>query len=164
VRRLAAATLAVLALAGCGSSSSAAAGSTATTRPPTTEHDAGFGEGPATGPCTSLPPAPSPAVVLSWVPADLPLPPGTYATADLGAGGPTATHRGTLVVPGTPADFVRFAVASWPAKGWQIGRGDAEAGEAEDTFSRAGVRGHFRVRSAYCGGDRTELLLQLVTA
>jgi hypothetical protein len=166
VRRAVAGALAVLVLAGCGSSSATtvSADHPTTGRPTSTEHDADVGEGPGRGPCTSVPPAPSPAVNVAWVPSDLSLPAGTYAVRDLDAGGPTATHRVVFVVPGTLTDFVRFAIASWPGPGWRLGRGEGENGEREDTFSRGAVRGRFRVRSAYCDGDRTELLLQLTSA
>jgi len=113
-----------------------------------------------------VPAQPARAVALGWLPPGLPLPAGTYATEELTRtpAGDSVAHRGLLVVPGTVADFLRFAVASWPPRGWRLGRGESERGEAEDTFvnDHTGARGRFRVRSAYCNGHRAELLLQLV--
>jgi hypothetical protein len=158
-------------LAGCATSSAANAAKdtvAVATKVTVEEPAAGFGEGPAKGPCRSVPPAPSPAVSLAWLPPDLPLPPGTYALEDQPSAPAPAgarAHRGLFVVAGDGAAFLRFAITSWPVHGWRLARGESEHGEAEDTFDQAGssVRGHFRIRSAYCDLDRTELLLQLVS-
>jgi hypothetical protein len=90
------------------------------------------------------------------VPSDLPLPPGTYLFGQLADVG--TYHRATFVTIGR-VDFVRFVLNQWPTKGWTLGRGDSEPGEAEDSFARTGVGGAFRVRDAFCEAGRSELLL-----
>lgn len=107
--------------------------------------------------CTKVPPA-GPA--LAWLPHDLPLPPGTYATTDISAGG---LQRGMLVVPTDLHGFVVFALQQWPKVGFRLGRGDAEAHEAEDSFSKGDRVGAFRARSVYCDQSKTELLLVVGT-
>ena len=96
----------------------------------------------------------------SWYPKDLPLPAGSYpAKASLPkiAGYP----RAVFAVKGTLRDFIIHALGVWPKKGWQMGLGESEAGEAEDTFFRLGTqtRGAFVARSAYCDTGWTWLYL-----
>jgi hypothetical protein len=101
--------------------------------------------------CTE-PPAPVPSVTL---PTDPPLPPGSYGVAS----GPGTV---TFVVSGTPRDFARFVVTNWPKAGWQLGRGDSEANEAEDSFSKGKTIGSFKARSGWCG--HSEVLLHLTNS
>jgi hypothetical protein len=104
-------------------------------------------------------PVPAPAAQhITWVPADLPLPPGTQPVTDDPVGG-DGTHHGVFATPVNIKDFVRFAIAQWPPKGWHLGRGDSEANEAEDEFVRAKEGGSFKVRSDYCDTNWSELNL-----
>jgi hypothetical protein len=101
---------------------------------------------------------------LSWLPADLPLPDGSYAIQDLDASGPpptvaSETHRGLIAVHGSIDDFVTFINTQWIAQGWSLGKGDAEQGEAEGGYRRDDVGGAYRVRDVYCDPTFTELLL-----
>ncbi|MCU1463764.1 MAG: hypothetical protein JWO37_3839 [Acidimicrobiales bacterium] len=115
----------------------------------------GFGLGPPTSVgCQQSPPSIGPAP--AWLPSDLPLPTGTVFVNQLADVG--AYHRALFVTVGT-TDFVRYALAQWPPKGWTLGRGDAERGEAEDSFAKTGYGGAFRVRAAYCDVGRSELLI-----
>jgi len=115
---------------------------------------------------------PPQAGALDWLPADLPLPPGTYATADtesptttsLGtdaeeSDAPTGARRGFLVVKMTVQDFKQFVATNWPAAGYALGRGDAEAGEAEGGYRKGDFGGVYRVRDVYCDPTMSELLL-----
>ena len=54
-------------------------------------------------------------------------------------------------------------VSEWPKAGWGLGRGEAEAGEAEDGFSKGSVVGAFRIRSSYCDASWSQLLLVIGT-
>ncbi|HZQ28391.1 MAG TPA: hypothetical protein VFA94_11900 [Acidimicrobiales bacterium] len=101
-------------------------------------------------------PAAGPAI--GWLPADLPLPPGTYPVADLSVSG-AGIHQATFVVKMDLRSFVLFVTAEWPKHGWALGRGDAEAGEAESPYRRANEGGAWRVRSSYCDATQSELLL-----
>jgi hypothetical protein len=109
-----------------------------------------------------------------WFPADLPLPPGSFATADsessssspesgsdsdLASGSPDETHRGFFVVKGTIDDFVAFTKSDWVAAGYALGRGEAEPGEAEGGFRKGDFGGAFRIRDVYCDATMTELLI-----
>jgi len=104
--------------------------------------------------CRPLPLADGP---IAWVPADLPLPSGTYPVRDENVD--NGVHHGVFATPVPIKEFVRFAVTEWPAKGWRMGRGDSEANEAEDGFARAGEGGSFKVRADYCDPTWSELNL-----
>lgn len=98
-----------------------------------------------------------------WLPADLPLPPGSYASRMLPRSG--RVDRGIFVVNASLDEFVRFVLAEWPKQGWILGRGDREAHEAEAPLSRPGGRlGFFRARSIYCEPNRAEVLIAVGTA
>lgn len=121
----------------------------------------------AVGGCEPTPPA---GPTLSWVPADLPLPFGSYPVRELTSG--PGTHQAIFVVPGTLVDFVKFAAAEWHKAGWSQGRGEAEQGEAENTFARLAASGGadpnrreggaWRVRQPFCDQGKAELLLVFV--
>jgi hypothetical protein len=107
---------------------------------------------------------------LDWLPTDLPLPPGTYATQDTespatssdaaeDSDAPASAHRGLLVVKGTVQDFKLFVATNWPPAGYALGRGDAEAGEAEGGYRKGDFGGVYRVRDVYCDPTMSELLL-----
>jgi len=132
------ATLLALASIGCASTGEKKAARTVTT----------------SSTCRPLPLAGGP---IAWVPADLPLPSGTYAVRDENVD--NGVHHGVFATPVPIKEFVRFAVTEWPAKGWRLGRGDSEANEAEDGFARAGEGGSFKVRADYCDPTWSELNL-----
>src|SRR4051794_30511699 len=115
------------------------------------EATAGFAER-----CRQVPPPA--AQNITWVPADLPLPDRTYATQDLGTSS-DGVHHGVFATSVPIQEFVRFAVTQWPQKGWRMGRGDSEANEAEDEFTRGKEGGSFKVRSDYCDRGWSELNL-----
>ena len=106
-----------------------------------------------------------------WLPTDLPLPPGTYAiedtdspttTSDADANvsdAPAGAQRGLFVVKMTVADFKHFVATNWPPAGYALGRGDAEAGEAEGGYRKGDFGGVYRVRDVYCDPTMSELLL-----
>jgi len=118
-------------------------------------------------------PVPPPAGELDWLPADLPLPAGAYATEDTESptttseadaaesesDAPAGAHRGLLVVKGSVQDFKMFVATNWPAAGYALGRGDAEAGEAEGGYRKGDFGGVYRVRDVYCDPTMSELLL-----
>ena len=89
----------------------------------------------------------------SWYPKELPLPAGSYA-ASVKVPGPTSSSfpRAIFAVRGSLRDFIIHALQVWPKQGWILGRGEAEAGEAEDNFHLPGtdLRGAFIARSTYC--------------
>jgi len=99
------------------------------------------------------------------------LPPGTYAiedtdspttTSDADANesdAPAGAQRGLFVVKMTVADFKNFVGTNWPPAGYALGRGDAEAGEAEGGYRKGDFGGVYRVRDVYCDPTMSELLL-----
>ena len=142
-------TVAVVA-SGCGKSESdrglrEAAGSPAAT---------------ATAPPANCQQAPAPGAAVSWVPADLPLPAGTYPVEDVQSG--SGSKVAVFVVPMTIHEYVSFALRELPQQGWRLGRGDSEAAEAEDSFTKENQGGSFRVRSVYCDPTRSELRLTYI--
>ena len=139
------ALVATLVLGACGGGGSSSSTRAAATTTPT----------PAPN-CRPVPPKTAIANP-DWVPADLPLPDGTYLFRDAGAA--NGVHQGVFTVPGGVKDFVRFALTQWPPKGWHLGRGDSESNEAEDDFSKAAAAGSFKVRSDYCDLTWSELTL-----
>ncbi|MDQ1439540.1 MAG: hypothetical protein QOK43_3169 [Acidimicrobiaceae bacterium] len=113
---------------------------------------------------------PPPAAPAAWIPSDLPLPPGTFTVQDFTPqGSPSGTYQAILAVPNRLADFVRYVAAQWHDAGWAQGRGEAEQGEAENTYSRLAAAGGgsgrqggaWRAREAYCDKGTVELLLIL---
>jgi hypothetical protein len=73
-------------------------------------------------------------------------------------------HQATFVYDGSLHDFVTFALSEWRQRGWEVSRGDAEPGEAENGFvNPAGDRfGAFRASSSLC--DQSKTLVWLVVA
>jgi len=96
----------------------------------------------------------------SWYPKDLPLPTGSYP-ARVSLPKVKGFPRGVFVVKGTLREFIVHALGVWPKKGWQLGLGESEAGEAEDVFFRLGtqIRGAFVARSSYCDTRYTWLYI-----
>ena len=114
----------------------------------------------AFGPCQPLP---AEGTTPAWFPADLPLPDGSYAVGEL-AGAPPGFHKGVWAVKARLSDFVkRVALGDWRARGWRLGRGDSESGEADDDFRRGAEAGTFRARSVYCDAGWTELVVTFTT-
>jgi len=167
---LAAALVALPLVAGCSSDSSptVAASSSA----PASASSSSAASAQRKSACKPVPPESN---KLAWLPADLPLPPGTYATEDTesptttsadsdaeteeSSGAPVAANRGLLVVKMTVADFKNFVTTNWPPAGYTLGRGDAEAGEAEGGYRKGDFGGVYRVRDVYCDPTMSELLL-----
>jgi hypothetical protein len=92
-----------------------------------------------------------------WVPADLPIPNGTYAydrlTREYGY------YRGLFVLPLLSTQFGRYVLERWPAAGFQLGRGDQEPGEVEAQFVRPPAAGAFKARDVVCRDPASFLLL-----
>jgi len=160
---LAAAIVALPLVVGCSSDSSPTVAASSST--------SASSAAPAqrTSACKPVPPQ---AGELDWLPADLPLPPGAYATEDTESptttssdadaeqsNSPAGAQRGLLVVKMTVADFKSFVAKNWPAAGYALGRGDAEAGEAEGGYRKGDFGGVYRVRDVYCDPTMSELLL-----
>ena len=93
----------------------------------------------------------------AWVPKNLPLPDGTFASQRLPSG--QGYFRGIFITPVSTTDFARFALSRWPKSGWQLGKGDAEPGEAEDTFLKGQAFGAFKVQDMACRPPHSTLLL-----
>ena len=84
----------------------------------------------------------------TWVPKDLPLPPGTFFTKPIaGQGG---YNEGLFVIPLSTSDIAKFVLSKWQKAGYQWGRGDAEPGEVEDQFAKYPGIGAFKAQDAYC--------------
>jgi hypothetical protein len=86
----------------------------------------------------------------TWVPDDLPLPEGIYATATLKSD--YGYRRAWFVIPGglSLRNFTRFILKEWPKAGYQMGRGDSEPGEVESQFVKAPAAGAFVTRDLNC--------------
>lgn len=131
-------------LAGCGGSGSAAPAAA-----------------PSASPSVSPCPTPDAQRSAPWpgrVPSDLPKPPGVTIVSR------QTTGEGVLLVrfrtPTSLRQSVLFVVERLPKAGYLLGRGDAEAGEADAPFVHGDVRGVLRmVAVAAC---RTEWLLATV--
>lgn len=139
--------LAFALLSACGNSTrDAAAGSTTTA---------------STLPAKACPPLPeATGKTLAWIPADLPLPAGSYVLEDLSL--PNLPYRsGDYVVPRDVEGFVRFVKSEWPERDWVLGKGEGEEGEAELAFHRGTLQGSFRIRAAFCDRSHTLLVLSL---
>lgn len=164
---LAAALVALPLAAGCSSDSSPTVAASSSAAAPGAASSAAPAQ--RTSACK---PVPAPSGEHDWLPADLPLPPGTYAIEDTesptttssetdagDSDAPAAAQRGFLVVKGSPQDFKTFVTQNWPAAGYALGRGDAEAGEAEGGYRKGDFGGVYRVRDVYCDPSMSELLL-----
>jgi hypothetical protein len=109
-------------------------------------------------------PRPAPAPPVSWLPADLPFPPGTYTVSEVPPAPGDPFRKAFLAVPTTLAGFVSFIGANWPAHGWALGRGDAEAGEVDDAFRRSATEGGaFRATSPWCDTGWSQVYLLLTS-
>jgi hypothetical protein len=59
-------------------------------------------------------------------------------------------NRAIFVVPMQLIELARFVLSEWPKAGWVLGRGDAEANEIEDQFSKAPATGAFKAQGQFC--------------
>jgi len=107
----------------------------------------------AAGRCQKLP---GRAATPDWYPSDLQLPAGSYP-ADIKLPTTSGYPRAIFAVKANLRDFVIHALGEWPKSGWVLGRGEAEAGEAEDSFYRPGspIRGAFIARTDFCDAGWT---------
>jgi hypothetical protein len=94
------------------------------------------------------------------LPADFPLPPGTVITSSQNP------HPGQLLIGGViPADLRGAAVFfsdELPARGYELGLGDSEQGEAEAPFSGHGLRGKWKVNGILNCPSAVTLTLVLI--
>jgi hypothetical protein len=159
--RCCALAIAVLTFSSCGSGSGAGSARTTTSRP---------SSGTPSAPLQSASPAPSPNLsglapcklpdripFPRWVPKDLPLPPGTYASKDLGQD--NGYFKGLFVLNGNTTTLARFVLKEWPAVGYQLGRGDSEPGEVEDQFIKPPAVGAFKAQDQVCNPGFTLMLM-----
>lgn len=103
--------------------------------------------------CTYPERVPTPA----WLPNDLPFPAGTYTTQELGQD--SGYHKAVMVLPGTLTAWTRFVLDQWPKSGYILGRGDSEAFEVEDVFTKAPAVGAFKAVSVFCAPGYSKMLL-----
>lgn len=134
VRRAAAVGLLLVLPACSGSKSTPQAAPSPSTAMPAT---------PSDSPC----PTPSPSSKgRSWpaeVPSDLPKPPGIAITSTQAA--QNGVHIVRFTTPTSLRESVLFVIKKLPAAGFAIGRGDAEAREADAPFARGDIRGVLRL-------------------
>jgi hypothetical protein len=110
-------------------------------------------------------PVPAAGAELAWLPAELPLPSGSFPIQDVDAAAAppsvpaSDTHRGLIAVHASVTDFTSFIASEWTSRGWTLGKGDAERGEAEAGYRRGDFGGSYRIRDVYCDPTFTELLL-----
>ena len=113
-----------------------------------------FGFDPADLPECQYPPS---VKMPGWVPEDLPLPPGTYATERLST--LQGYHRVLLAVQRPLQEFVDFVFDRFPSLGWVVGRGDQEPGETDIQFTKAPAVGAFRALDQFCRPGFTLVLV-----
>jgi hypothetical protein len=100
---------------------------------------------------------PNEGAALAWLPKTVPLPEGTYPVSEKATA--STIHVGVLVVPMSYTDALRFILAEFPKAGLQMGPGESEHGEAENTFLDGTKAGQFKLRNVYCDTSKTELTL-----
>lgn len=121
-------------LTACGGSGSSSAGSTNAAAPAVTPS--------IPAPC----PTPAKSKPTKWpsrVPADLPKPPNATIQSQLTAA--DGVHIVKFSTPTSLRDSVLFVVNNLPKAGYVLGRGDAEAAEADAPFVHGSVRGLVRM-------------------
>jgi hypothetical protein len=133
-------------LSGCGGSSAPTTAPQPTAPVPTT---------PAACP---QPSDPKPVEWPSTVPADLPKPPN--ATIDDAETAQDGVRIVKFTTPQSLREAVLFVVRELPKAGYVLGRGDAEAAEADAPFVHNDIRGLLRMIVA--GNCRTQWLLATV--
>jgi hypothetical protein len=138
--------LATVGLTGCGGSSSADTAA----RPSTVTTSA--------APTCPKPSHVEPAKWPAKVPADLPKPPGAHI--DDAQTAQDGVHIVKFSTQSSLRDSVLFVVEKFPAAGYTLGRGDAEASEADAPFIHGETRG--LVRMLQVGLCQTQWLLATV--
>ncbi len=93
-----------------------------------------------------------------WLPADLPLPDGTYAFEE--SGPDSGYYAAGFILPMSTDDFGDFVVNEWPNAGYQLGRGDQEPWEVESTFAKPPGIGLFKANLLECDPPRSRLSLR----
>jgi predicted small lipoprotein YifL len=146
--RSATSLIVLLALSGCGRNS---------TESPPFDAPSAASESPSVTGNEQKCPAEDHGSLPTWVPADLPLPAGTYFTKPIASQG--GYSQGLFVVPLSTSDFAKFVLDSWPKAGYHLGTGDAEVGEAEDQFAKGSGIGAFKVQDRYCKPISSTMLL-----
>ena len=106
--------------------------------------------------CKVPPPLPPP----DWVPKDLPLP-KMVPIKDLGK--TAGYYEGLFVFESTTTKFARFVLKVWPEHGFQLGRGDSEPGEVEDSFAKPPAVGAFKAQDRICKKAHYVLMLLVYT-
>ena len=96
------------------------------------------------------PPCPTPAVTTAtkWpasLPADLPKPTNATIQKNGVSTTPDGIHIVRFVTPTSLRESVLFIVNSYPKAGYALGRGDAEATEADAPFVHGSIRGVTRI-------------------
>jgi hypothetical protein len=129
----------------------------------------GSGSSPAAAPTAAVPattsaapcPTPAKAKPVQWpakVPQDLPKPPNAHIDDQLTAS--DGVHIVKFTTPTSLRESVLFVVQQLPKAGYVLGRGDAEAMEADAPFVRGNTRGLVRMLEA--GPCQTQWLLATV--
>jgi hypothetical protein len=107
-------------------------------------------KGPTTtgkGSCTPVPPA---TAAVKWLPADLPMPPGTQVDHEV----PFPDKKGAVfAVHLALADFRTFAQTNWGGKGWTV---------SDTDFSRADAHGTLLARDVYCDPTWSQVFMTYV--
>lgn len=114
-----------------------------------------------TPPAVSECPSPDHPRRTQWpakVPADLPKPPNAHIDQSLTAS--DGVHIVKFTTPTSLRESVLFVVNRLPKAGYVLGRGDAEASEADAPFVHGDVRGLMRMIEV--GACRTQWLLATV--
>ncbi len=95
----------------------------------------------------------------AWFPDDLPMPRGSYA-ADVPPA-QAGLRRIVFASKGSLREFVLHVFDAWKKRGWTLGRGESEPGEAEDNFLKQSEKryGVFRAREVYCEKGWIQVLL-----
>ncbi len=91
-----------------------------------------------------------------WLPPDLPLPKGTFATQKLSI--TSGFHHAVFVVPLGIAELRRFVLERWPGAGYRLGGEDAAATHFQGSFARPPAGGSF-LAQAHCGTSSSILYL-----
>jgi hypothetical protein len=98
-------------------------------------------------PCAA---ADKPVELPAEFPRNIPVLPGTLFTSSKQVGTSLQVQG---MVPMELIEAIRFFLQKFPAAGFQLGRGEAEQGEADAPFRGNGVMGGFKLRTAHdCPG------------
>ena len=144
-RRLCIAVIAAVVLVSCGGDGDARSARDKPKRKPSRASSP-----PAPKPTSALPECRKPKKVdyPEWVPADLPLPRGTYAYKNLPPLG--GYERGLFVLELSTQQLIKHVLEEFPKAGYTLGRGDAEPGEVEDDFRKPPAVGAFKANDVFC--------------